>query len=211
MPKDNIFVSLPTLAWQAALESRFIFYRHHNMSFTEIDRPPMLNFLFPDHRFDSITQIHRQWLKGQEIYTMLLDVDCTLKYYRSKTILPDVAAWLSRKQNQGFQFCLVSNGRRGRIERLADELDMPFLAPAYKPFPSSCKRAMRMLHLDPQYTALIGDQVFTDVVAANLAGIRSILVKPLRPQEEPIFARVKRPFERIVLSFEKKEMHQEDL
>jgi HAD superfamily phosphatase (TIGR01668 family) len=161
----------------------------------------MLNFLFPNYRFDCITQIHRKWLKEQEIYSILLDVDCTLKYYSSTTVLPEIASWLERKQKQGFQFCLLSNGRRFRIKQLADELNIPFLAPAYKPFPSSCQRAMRMLYIDPQYTALIGDQVFTDVVAANLAGIRSILVTPLRPQEEPIFARVKRPFERLVLRF----------
>ena len=162
----------------------------------------MLNFLFPNYRFDSITQIHRKWLKSQEIYAILLDVDCTLKYYRDTTVLPEIAAWLGRKQKQGFEFCLLSNGRRHRIESLAKGLDLPFLAPAYKPFPSGCRRAMRMLHLDPQYTALVGDQVFTDVVAANLAGIRSILVNPLRPQEEPLFARVKRPFERLVLRFD---------
>ena len=167
----------------------------------------MLNFLFPDYRFDNITQIHSQWLKEEEIYCILLDVDCTIKYYSSKTILPEIAEWLERKRKQGIQFCLLSNGRRHRIEELADDLDLPFLAPAYKPFPSSCRKAMRMLYVDPRYTALVGDQIFTDVVAANLAGIRSILVNPLRPQEEPIFARVKRPFERIVLKiYEKKSL-----
>jgi len=165
----------------------------------------MLNFLFPDHRFDSITQIHRKWLREQNIYNLLLDVDCTLKYYKSKTLVPEIATWLQRKRNQGFQFCLFSNGRRQRIQPLAKELDLPFFAPAYKPFPFVCRKAMHQLYVDPRFTALIGDQVFTDVVAANLAGIRSILVKPLRPQEEPIFARIKRPFERIVLSFDHQE------
>jgi len=166
----------------------------------------MLNFLFPDYRFECITEIHRQWLKEQEIYSILLDVDCTLKYYSSKKVLPDIATWLNRKRDQGFQFCLLSNGRHHRIEKLAEDLDLPFLAPAYKPFPSGCRKAMQMLYLDPQYTVLIGDQIFTDVVAANLAGIRSILVTPLRPQEEPLFARVKRPFERFVLKIYDKKM-----
>ena len=162
----------------------------------------MFDFLFPDHRFENITQIHRKWLKRQEIYTMLLDVDCTLKYYRSKTLLPEIAAWLERKMSQGFHFCLLSNGRKGRIGQLAKELDIPFYAPAFKPFPGGCRKAMLTLNLDPQYTALIGDQVFTDVIAANLAGIRSILVTPLRPYEEPIFTRIKRPFESLILKFD---------
>ena len=166
----------------------------------------MLNFLFPNHRFDSITQIHRKWLKEQEIYSILLDVDCTLKYYSSEMLLPEIATWLNRKRDQGFEFCLLSNGRQRRIKKLADKLDLPFLAPAYKPFPSGCRRAMKLHYMDPDYTALIGDQIFADVMAANLAGIRSILVKPLCPQEEPFFARVKRPFERIVLNLYEKKM-----
>ena len=170
----------------------------------------MLKFLFPDHCFDSITQIHCDWLREQRIYSMLLDVDCTLKNYRSETLLPEIAGWLGRKREQGFQFFLLSNGRRHRIEHLAKELDLPFLAPAYKPFPSGCRRAMKILYVDPRFTALIGDQVFTDVMAANLAGIRSILVKPLSPQEEPLFARVKRPFERIVLNYYNKTLLQQD-
>jgi len=170
----------------------------------------MFQFLFPDHRFDSITQIHRKWLREQSIYTMLLDVDCTLKYYRSKTLLPEVAAWLNRKQGQGFHFCLFSNGRKGRISRLADELGLPFYAPAFKPFPSGCRKVMRSLYIDPRYTALIGDQVFTDIAAANLAGIRSILVKPLRPYEEPLFTQIKRPFEKLVLYFDPHKRRQPD-
>ena len=169
----------------------------------------MLKFLFPDHCFDCITQIHCNWLREQEIYSILLDVDCTLKYYRSTTLLPEIAEWLNRKREQGFEFCLLSNGRRRRIEQLADDLDLPFLAPAFKPFPFGCRRAMKMLYMDPDYTALIGDQIFADVMAANLANIRSILVKPLRPQEEPLFARVKRPFERLVLKYHKKALQQQ--
>ena len=165
----------------------------------------MLNYLFPDYRFESITQIHCDWLREQRICNLLLDVDCTLKYYRSKTVEPEIAVWLTRKRNQGFQICLLSNGRRRRIQPLAEELDLPFLAPAYKPFPSGCRKAMQMLYVDPRFTALIGDQIFSDVLAANLAGIRSILVKPMRPQEEPFFARVKRPFERYVLKFYEKQ------
>jgi len=171
----------------------------------------MLNFLFPDYRFDNITQIHRKWLNEQNIYNLLLDVDCTLKYYRSKTLLPDIATWLNRKRDQGFQFCLISNGLHHRIQPLAEEFDIPFFAPAFKPFPFICRKAMKTLYVDPRFTALVGDQVFTDVVAANLAGIRSILVKPLRPQEEPFFARMKRPLERFVLRFDSNETEESEI
>jgi HAD superfamily (subfamily IIIA) phosphatase, TIGR01668 len=161
----------------------------------------MFNFLFPDHQFDGILDICCEWLRQQEVFTIFLDVDSTLKRYRDPQIIPEIAEWLRCKQREGFQFCLLSNGLNRRICRLADELELPHLAPAFKPFPFGCKKAMRMLHWDPQYTALIGDQIFADVMAANFAGIRSIWVKPIHPWEEPLFTRVKRPFEKLVLGY----------
>ena len=95
--------------------------------------------------------------------------------------MPEFVTWLTRKQKQGFQFCLLSNGR-ARLERLADELRIPCVTPFSKLLPSGCRKVMRKLHYDPQYTAIISDHTFGGIVAANLAGIRSIHVKPLRPK-----------------------------
>ena len=140
----------------------------------------MLRFLYPHYRFDAITRIRRRWLKQQEIYTVLLDLDRTLLSLGSKKVMPDFTAWLTRKQQQGFRFCLLSNGRT-RLERLAEELDIPCFTPFSKILPSACRKAMRELYCDPQYTAVISDRTLGGIVAANLAGIRSIHVKPLRP------------------------------
>jgi predicted HAD superfamily phosphohydrolase YqeG len=64
----------------------------------------------------------------------------------------------------------------------------------------SCKAAIRRLAFDPRTTAMVGDQIFADVMAGRLAGIRCILVRPIHPEEEPWFTRLKRPWERIVLA-----------
>ncbi|MDR1384163.1 MAG: YqeG family HAD IIIA-type phosphatase [Planctomycetaceae bacterium] len=159
-----------------------------------------MNFLYPHYRFGSIVEISFEWLKEQGLTTLLLDVDSTLKYYSSPLILPEVADWIEQKRACGVRFCLLSNGRQRRICKTAESLNLPYLAPAYKPLPFGCRKAMRQEHFEPRQTALIGDQVFADVMAANLAGIRSILVTPLRPEEEPFFARMKRPLEQLVLN-----------
>ena len=95
--------------------------------------------------------------------------------------------------------CLLSNGRSRRIGRLAERLGLPFVSQACKPFPFGCQRAMRMLGLTGRQTAVIGDQLFADVMAARLAGLPSILVRPIHPEEEPWFTRMKRPLERVLL------------
>jgi len=139
----------------------------------------MLKFLTPDHQFDSITDIHRRWLKKKEIHFILLDLDRTLLAFRYKRVLPKLSAWLERKHNQGFRFVLLSNGW-SRLERLAAEWDIPCFTPFSKLLPSSCRVVMRTLHLDPQYTAVISDRTWGSIAAANLAGIRSIRIKGVR-------------------------------
>jgi hypothetical protein len=94
---------------------------------------------------------------------------------------------------------LVSNGLGRRVGRLAEKLDLPFIAKAGKPLPFGCRDAIRKLGFDRRRTAMVGDQLFADVIAARLAGLTSILVRPIRPEEEPWFTRLKRPVERLLL------------
>jgi uncharacterized protein len=68
-----------------------------------------------------------------------------------------------------------------------------------KPLPFRCRAIMRTLGFDRRRTALVGDQLFSDVMAARLAGVASILVRPIHPEEERWFTRLKRPLERALL------------
>jgi HAD superfamily phosphatase (TIGR01668 family) len=118
-------------------------------------------------------------------------------------VTPEVAAWLEELQAGGVGLCLVSNGRGRRIERIAEKLGLPYVAKALKPLPFGCLRAVRELGFPPERTAMVGDQLFADVMAARFAGLMSILVKPIHPEEEPWFTRLKRPPERLVLRWMK--------
>jgi HAD superfamily phosphatase (TIGR01668 family) len=95
--------------------------------------------------------------------------------------------------------CLVSNGRGYRIRRFAESVQIPFVAPAMKPLPFGLNFAVKKLNFDKKTTAMVGDQVFADILAGNFAGVFTILVTPLNPEDEPWFARMKRPLEKIVL------------
>ncbi len=130
---------------------------------------------------------------------MLADVDCTLKRYRADRITPEAAAWLEALRVAGIGVCLVSNGAERRIGRLAEQLDLPFVAQALKPLPIGCRKALRKTGFDRARTAVVGDQLFADVWAGRLAGLTTILVEPIHPEEEPWFTRVKRPLERWLL------------
>lgn len=135
-------------------------------------------------------------LAERDLRSLLLDVDCTLKSYRSETVESDILAWLDLMRKTGVGMCIVSNGKAKRIECLARSLRLPFVSVAFKPLPFGCKKALRQMNFETKKTAMVGDQVFTDLLAGKLAGLFTVLVHPIKPEEEPWFARVKRPLER---------------
>lgn len=159
----------------------------------------MFRLLTPHLVAESVLELSVPRLRELGLDALLLDVDCTLKRYRSQEVSEEVARWLAELREAGVGLCLLSNGKGKRIREFAERLDIPFVANACKPLPRGCRRALARMGFDRQRTALVGDQVFADVMAARAAGLTSILVRPIHPEEEPWFTRLKRPLERLVL------------
>jgi uncharacterized protein len=159
----------------------------------------MWKLLTPDLRVESLLDLEPRRLAGLGVEALLLDLDCTLKSYRAPVVPPEIVACVGRLQAAGLRLAVASNGRARRVRPVAESLGMPFVCGACKPLPFRLRGIVRELKFDPSRTALVGDQVFADVVAARLAGLRSILVTPMAPDEEPWPTRLKRPLERMVL------------
>lgn len=158
----------------------------------------MFSLIIPHLQLSSVQKLDTVLLRHFDLKGLLLDVDCTLKDHGATEFPAPVRSWVKWLQAEGFRLCLLSNGKPRRIGELARQLDLPFVAQAFKPLPRGCLRAMRMLELAPQQTAMVGDQLFADVLAGRLAGLFTILVRPTSPKE-PWFTRLKRPVERRVL------------
>jgi len=159
----------------------------------------MLRLLTPHYRISSVLELTPEQLRQWQLEALLLDVDCTLKRYRAPVLSEEVAAWFETVRAAGVGLCLVSNGRAGRIGRLAESLGVPYVAKALKPLPFGCRRGAIELGFPLERTAMVGDQLLADVPAARWAGLVSILVRPMHPEEEPWFTRIKRPLERVLL------------
>jgi HAD superfamily phosphatase (TIGR01668 family) len=159
----------------------------------------MIRLFTPDLRLQSVLELDLGRLRSLGLDALLLDIDCTLKRYREESLPPETAAWLEGLRAAGIGLCLVSNGRTRRISALAEPLGVPFACRALKPLPFVCRSMVRRLGFNRARTALVGDQVFADLMAGRLAGLFTILVQPLHPEEEPWFTRIKRPLERLVL------------
>ncbi len=160
----------------------------------------MIRLLTPHYRVYRVWELTPERLYQWGLRALLLDVDCTLTRYRQSEALPEVAAWIEQLRLAGVSMCLVSNGMGGRIRQFAERLALPCVAGAMKPFPWGIRAAVRQLGCLPAETAIVGDQLFADVMAGRLAGVRAILVEPIHPEEEPWYTRLKRLPERLVLA-----------
>jgi HAD superfamily phosphatase (TIGR01668 family) len=162
----------------------------------------MLQFLRPNQYLASVLELGPARLRSLRLEGLLLDLDGTLKNHDATEIDPPVARWVRTLRDAGIGLCLLSNGRAKRVGRLAQGLAIPFIAGAFKPLPGGCLAGVAKLGLPPGRCAVVGDQLFADVLAGRLAGLYTFLVRPTSPVE-PWFTRVKRPFERQALRWMK--------
>ena len=112
---------------------------------------------------------------------MLLDLDNTMAPYGTVVPTREIAAWADHVRESGIQlFILTNNNGSERVKALSEALGMGYIMGAKKPFVTGINRALEKLGYSREETALAGDQIFTDVLAANCAGITSIIVRPIK-------------------------------
>jgi HAD superfamily phosphatase (TIGR01668 family) len=154
--------------------------------------------ILPHAYISSALMLDAATLKQRGIEGLLLDIDGTLKDFSAPSVPPASVAWLQQLRDAGLRLCLYSNGRTARISAIAAELDLPYVAEAMKPWPQGCRRGLAALGLPAERVAVVGDQIFADILAGRLARLYTVLVRPTS-RVEPWFTRLKRPFEAPIL------------
>ena len=162
-----------------------------------------MSIFYPKLYIDGFGDLDIGALKARGIDGLVLDIDNTLVPYHVPTPTPEVIAFVDALKAAGICAVIASNNSGERVELFAKELGIFAIHKAKKPLPGGLRRCAKTMGVRPKHTAVIGDQIFTDVLGANLCGMYSILVKPL-PSAENNFFKVKRYFERIILKQMKK-------
>lgn len=143
--------------------------------------------LIPDYAFPSVCDVAPEFLKRRGVTLLLVDLDNTIAPYGTMTPPAEIAAWAEHIKKSGIGLFIITNNRRTeRVERLASAYGVEYIMKAGKPFVRGIKKVLRQLGKRPEETALVGDQVYTDVLAANRAGLLSIIVEPIRIRN-PLF------------------------
>lgn len=155
--------------------------------------------VYPDLYLDNVTEINATLLKKNKIEGLILDVDNTLiDYYRN--LIDGAEEWCEELKNEGIKCIILSNSnKRDKVEKVAKSLNIEYLMFAKKPMKSGFKKALDQMGLLPEKVAVVGDQLFTDVLGAKRMHMFSILVKQVG--EKDIFiTKLKRPIENAIIN-----------
>lgn len=155
--------------------------------------------LRPDIRALSVSEVTAESLRSRGIDGVLVDLDDTLVSSSATEPAQGVLEWLASLKAAGIAVAILSNGQRARVAGFARLAGVPGIAMAGKPFAWSFRRGLSVLgHPPVARTAMIGDQLFTDVLGAKRAGLLTILVRPLSKGKLP-HTRLARRLERMLL------------
>ncbi len=152
--------------------------------------------LYPTLYRPHIWDITVEDLQALGVRGLLLDVDNTLTYHGSQELPEPVKQWLDTMQQAGFSMTVVSNSWEWRVAPFARRLGLRHNALSCKPLPFGFWRGMRRMGLKRRECIAIGDQVFTDILGANLCGIASVQLQPIELETGKPILKLKRQLER---------------
>jgi HAD superfamily phosphatase (TIGR01668 family) len=133
----------------------------------------------------TLAELPLEQLLERGIRALVLDVDRTLLPHRGSDLPPVMERWLRQAQERLPLHLFSNNPSRSRIGGVATRLGVPFTISAGKPRRGPLRRVLDGLDLPAAQVALVGDRVFTDVLAGNRLGLFTVLVKPVNAAGEP--------------------------
>lgn len=158
--------------------------------------------LKPEIKLERVTDITPQILNKYNIDSLILDVDNTLSTHHGQILTDGLPEWLENMKQNGIFLTVLSNSKEARVKPFAEKINLEYISLGLKPLPNGFLRAKKKYGLNFKNTAIVGDQIFTDILGGNLVGLRTILLTPIKLETTYGF-RFKRWVERIVFKLYK--------
>ncbi len=143
----------------------------------------MIQILQPQLFVQSIYDIDLNRLVERGVRGLILDLDNTLVGWNQATASDELRRWLGEVKAHQLKTCIVSNNMSERVERFGRHIGVMTIAKAAKPRRRAFRLAMRKMGTHHRQTAVVGDQVFTDILGGNRLKLFTILVLPLNERE----------------------------
>ncbi len=145
----------------------------------------------------NVLSIDEDFIIKNHLRGLILDLDNTLSMHGSPAAEEGVMEWLEEMRRLGIKMTVLSNNTKKRVEPLAKELGLEYTAFACKPLTIGISRALKKMRLPKNSVALVGDQIFTDIIGGNLKRMPTILVEPFHMEDKPSF-KLKRKLESVL-------------
>ena len=135
--------------------------------------------LLPRLMTPALTDLSPELLRGKDIRLLMLDFDNTIVPYTTSVPTPEMAAWLQAVTASELLVCVVSNSHKDRVRVFCSQFGLDCITHAKKPFSRGIRQCLKKYGISPSQAALVGDQIYTDTLGANCAGVMSILVEAI--------------------------------
>lgn len=135
--------------------------------------------LLPSMMADAVTDLTPELLRQKGIRLLMLDFDNTIVPYTTDIPTEKMLSWIQMMRSSGIWLCVVSNSKRDRVRIFCKKYNLDSITHAKKPFSKGISACLEKFGLAAEECALAGDQIFTDTLGANCAGVQSILVRAI--------------------------------
>ena len=126
-----------------------------------------------------LTDLTPEFLEEHHIRLLMLDFDNTIVPYTTSVPTEEMQAWLEKMASSRIRLCVVSNSKKDRVRVFCDAYGIRCITHACKPFTKGIQAALAQFAVPAEQAALAGDQIFTDTLGGNCAGVSTILVKAI--------------------------------
>ncbi|MBQ3084106.1 MAG: YqeG family HAD IIIA-type phosphatase [Clostridia bacterium] len=155
--------------------------------------------LMPKFMLPNVHALTDDFLAAQKIGGIIFDIDNTLVGFREPRPTPEVLALLEHLREKGIQVAIASNNKEERVKTFAEGLGLSAYHRSAKPLGFVLRRIRKEFGLPAKQIALVGDQIYTDMLGGNLAGMITVLVDPIDTKETRLF-RFKRRMEMPIIN-----------
>ncbi len=139
----------------------------------------MLHVLTPDCVFETIFEITPAFLQKRGIRGALIDIDGTASSHRMRLPSEELCAYVDSLQKAGIKVLFLSNNKAARVRAFSGPMGVRWVSRATKPLSRGFRMGAEQLGLPMHEIAVIGDQIFTDVLGGNRMGALTCQVQSI--------------------------------
>ena len=162
----------------------------------------MFSKFVPERSFYRLRDIKPELLHREGIRLLMLDFDNTIMAYTEHHEPDWVKPWLDSVRREGIQVVVITNSRKSKAHHFCGMWNVPVISRAKKPSPKALEKALQRFRVAREQCAMVGDQIFTDILAGNRAWVHAWLVKPINNHH--IFLKARYALQKLILRIAKR-------